>query len=195
MAIQIDEGLPGATTVNSKAFAKPSVNAQLIFNTELKSPGYHAHLVKFVSLSGTNTLSFRGVDLTNPDSDFGPNGGAADASNVFQVDLGQVKHVFREEPSSLVGMSEARPYLLLFLSDSWVLANDIQEFLQRARGGPKWPAGAGDLIKEIDDLNAKLAESRATQEMLKNALKHFAHTTSFNHAQKQLWDHLFSGLL
>jgi len=135
---------PADVNIDEVAFPKPAPGAELRWYWLTEEQSYNAHLVKLISREG-DTLAFRGVELANPDAAFGPKGANNPAN--YTVDLGQVRYVYRERPSTLVDVEYggARSYALLFLSDEYIRDKDPQERLANARvaDGPKWPAGSG----------------------------------------------------
>lgn len=145
-----------------KAFTQPAENAEFHWYLHTDHTDYLPYLIYAKSLVN-DVLTFRGVDIRAPTTTFGPDH-TNNALN-YTVNLGHVKYVYREKPSTLDGLEPDgnKTYALLFLSDTYRDTYDTQGRLTAARGGPKWPVGAGSklvaLRKELAKTKADFAQA------------------------------------
>lgn len=140
--IILGEELMVNVNIIDEAFTAPASDAEFHWYLNTDHQDYFPYLIYAKSLVG-DVLTFRGVDIHDPTFTFGPDN-TNNALN-YTVNLGQVKHVYREKPSTLDGLEPdgSKAYAILFLSNTYRDAYDTQERLTAARGGPKWPAGSG----------------------------------------------------
>lgn len=147
------DSIPNLT---DRAFAKPAADAHLYWwFSQPFLTNYQPYLIKATSLQNENELWFRGVNLTNPNEDFGRN-----ATTDYFVDLRTLAHVYRPIPSTLAGLEPggAHAYAVLFLSKAFIDDNDELDGLKAARGGPKYPQSADATIRELKSANSALTE-------------------------------------
>ncbi|KYG08008.1 hypothetical protein BE21_26085 [Sorangium cellulosum] len=179
-------GLSADPDIKRTAFA--SLSPRIRFDYTNKHRVYYPHLIKFVAQSG-DVLRFRGVDLKEPHLEFGPDG---TAQGSYAVDLNRFSHVYREEPSSLGNLGEQQCYAVMFLSEAFLQENDLsQRLLERARGGPKWPAGARAFEALLDAYKTLEADHDRLRQTVFNLLS----DSTLNTEQQSKFKDLFTNLL
>lgn len=154
--------------LTGKAFSKPAPGANLTwFLGTDHAIHYLPYLVKAVSLANQK-LQFRGVNLEDPNKEFGPTG----PNDHYEVDLDSNNEVYRHAPSTLANLEPGgdKTYAVLFLSQNFLNSKDPQAKLIVAQGDPKYPPVAFEreakLRKEFEELNKAHVELKAMHQTL-----------------------------
>lgn len=152
--------------ITDAPFERPTSTEAIIHWDLLTSEqSYRPYLVKVLQFkkSGDNdrTLRFRGIKLSAPNEDFGPN--TNDDYYVDPLDA-QLVHIYH--PSTLyypttntpIDTNSSECCAILFLSDAYIEQfgqfGSSSDLLRMARGGPKWPQSAGKIYQLEKELEA-----------------------------------------
>lgn len=150
----------GPHDIDNCPIAKPE--SEIVYwNYSTRPEGWIGYLVQLIAYDvPTDILTFRGVELEAPNHTVGPNG--YDPDWHYQVNLGELKYVYRMAPSSLSGYvtGNSEDHAILLLHADYIKDHDSGDYLNGARAsdpadGPKWPVGSG--VEKAELINALAA--------------------------------------